>query len=524
MRLRPELLRGALSYYADHPVEFINHWMDTFDPRNVAKGRLSRMPLVLFKRQEEAILYFLQLIENESDGLVEKCRDMGATWIACGFSVWLWRFKAGTSVGWGSRKQDLVDRIGVVDSIFEKMRIIIKRLPKEFWPVGFDPDKHCTFMKIINPDNGSVISGEAGDNIGRGGRNLIYFKDESAHYERPELIEAALGDNTRVQVDISSVNGTGNVFHRKRQAGEVWEGDIVNKRKTQVFVMEWRDHPEKDQQWYDERKEKAQEAGLMHVFAQEVDRDYSSSIEGILIPSHWIEAAVDLHLRLDLEDPTGSIFAGLDVADEGRDRNSLATRVSYMLQSCESWAKGDVGETARKSLTLLKPMASRGVRLFYDSIGIGAGVKSETNRLRKLGEMPTNIRVAPWSASASVLHPEKHIIPNDKESPKNKDFFQNLKSQAWWALRSRFEKTYRVVNEGAMYPHEELVCLPSNLKEMAQLKQELGQVTITTSPHTGKVMIDKAPEGTMSPNRADSVVIAYFPAGSTKIGSVGKQK
>ena len=27
--------------------------------------------------------------------------------------------------------------------------------------------------------------------IGRGGRKLIYFKDESAHYEHPEMIEAA---------------------------------------------------------------------------------------------------------------------------------------------------------------------------------------------------------------------------------------------------------------------------------------------------------------------------------------------
>jgi hypothetical protein len=60
----------------------------------------------------------------------------------------------------------------------------------------------------------STATGEAGDNIGRGGRTLGYFKDESAHYEHRDLIEAALGDNTNVQIDISSVNGLGNVFHR----------------------------------------------------------------------------------------------------------------------------------------------------------------------------------------------------------------------------------------------------------------------------------------------------------------------
>jgi hypothetical protein len=54
-----------------------------------------------------------------------------------------------------------------------------------------------------------ILICEAGDNIGRGGRTLVYFKDESAHYEHPDLIEAALGDNTNVQIDISSVNGLG---------------------------------------------------------------------------------------------------------------------------------------------------------------------------------------------------------------------------------------------------------------------------------------------------------------------------
>ena len=52
-------------------------------------------------------------------------------------------------------------------------------------------------MRIVNPQTGASITGESGDNIGRGGRKLCYFKDESAWYERPEKIEAALADNTR---------------------------------------------------------------------------------------------------------------------------------------------------------------------------------------------------------------------------------------------------------------------------------------------------------------------------------------
>jgi hypothetical protein len=69
---------------------------------------------------------------------------------------------------------------------------------------------HKLYVHHTNP--AFSAGGEAGDNIGRGGRTLVYFKDESAHYEHPDLIEAALGDNTNVQIDISSVNGLGNVL------------------------------------------------------------------------------------------------------------------------------------------------------------------------------------------------------------------------------------------------------------------------------------------------------------------------
>src|SRR5690606_18584010 len=134
--------------------------------------------------------------------------------------------------------------------------------------------------KLANNDNGATITGESGDNIGRGGRKSRYFKDESAHYERPELIEAALGDNTDVQIDISSVNGLGNVFHRRREAGVLWEpGAKIEPGMTRVFIFDWRDHPEKTQEWYDRRKARAEREGMQHIFAQEVDRNYSAAVQ-----------------------------------------------------------------------------------------------------------------------------------------------------------------------------------------------------------------------------------------------------
>jgi hypothetical protein len=208
------------------------------------------MPFVLFKRQRQLIRFFRACVDNEANGLVEKSRDMGATWCAVSFAVWLWLFRPGASVGFGSRKAQLVDRIGDVDSIFEKLRLLLRALPLEFRPSSYD----AAYMKLVNNDNGATITGESGDEIGRGGRKLVYVVDEAAHLEHPESIEAALSENTRVRIDISSVNGVGNVFYRRREASVDWEPKTkVEKGKTYAFVLDWRDHPEKTEAWYKAR-------------------------------------------------------------------------------------------------------------------------------------------------------------------------------------------------------------------------------------------------------------------------------
>ena len=146
------------------------------------------------------------------------------------------------------------------------MRMLIRNVPYCFLPEGFTERNSFSFMRIVNQQTGSTITGESGYDLGRGGRKLIYFKDESAHYERAELIEAAISECTNVQIDISSVRGLGNVFHRRREQGLEFDGETVNMDRTNVFVMDWRDHPAKDQAWYDRRRARAERDCLLHIF------------------------------------------------------------------------------------------------------------------------------------------------------------------------------------------------------------------------------------------------------------------
>lgn len=506
LRNNPKLIYGAKSFYATHPIEFINHWVDTYDPRMAGTDSMAHIPLVMFQKQEDLIRCLHACVLEEENGLIEKSRDMGATWICAAFSVWLWLFWPGASIGWGSRKRELVDKIADPDSIFEKIRMLIDRLPSFFLPAGFSPTTSMSYMRIVNPETGATITGECGDNIGRGGRKLVYFKDESAHYERPEKIEAALSDNTRVQIDISSVNGLGNVFHRRREAGAIWEGKTTTGR-TQVFVMDWSDHPAKTQEWYNARKQKAVDEGLLHVFAQEVDRNYSAAVEGLLIEMDWVRAAIDAHIKLDLDD-SGMWCAALDVADGGADTNALAKRQGIILRSVVEWGDRDPAQTARRAIASVTKLGR--IALQYDCIGVGAGVKGEVNNLGDEGRLPPTVKCVPWNAGASVLNPDKPIIPGDKESPKNKDFYSGLKAQGWWELRNRFYRTWRAVTEGAVYPPDDLISIDSRIPLLRQLEKELCQVTHSQGTRL-KMVIDKAPPGTKSPNLADAAMMCFWP-------------
>lgn len=501
---------ALMKIYKRDPVRWINDFCVTFDPR-AENDRL--MPFMLFPRQVEFVRFLQECLRDRESGLVEKSRDVGASWLCCAFAVWLWLFHPGSTVGFGSRKAEYVDKPDDPKAIFPKMRQILQNLPPWMMPEGFKWNEHSTHMKLVNPANLSTITGEAGDNIGRGGRTTIFFKDESAHYENPESIEAALGDNTNVQIDISSVNGTANVFYRRRMAGQDWYPDVpMEKGRTRVFIFDWRHHPGKTQEWYDARRAKWESEGLLHIFAQEVDRDYSGSISNVIIPAAWVKAAIDAHIKLGFGDD-GEKMAGQDLADEGGDKNALVVRHGVVLRYAEHWG-GEAGDAPSIALPTCVEMKVND--LYYDSIGVGSAFKTTIKQKRENGTMPPGIRVHKWNAGAEVLDPDDPIIPDDPDSPLNKDQYGNLKAQAWWRLRTRFYKTYRAITKGESYDSSELISLDSKMPRIHELARELSQA-VHKANGKGKTIVDKKPKGATSPNLADAAVICYNPTREVSI-------
>lgn len=502
-----DLQAQILDRCRNDPSYFISTWVWTYDPRR----RPSNMPFLLFPKQEDFITWLQTRVANDEDGLVEKSRDAGLSWLCISYAVWQWLFVPSSKITFGSRKADLVDSLGNPDSLFEKIRILLKNLPEWMRPDDYSDNE----LRFTNRDNGSTITGEAGDNMGRGGRSTLYFLDEFAFVERAHKVDAAVSENSEVKIYVSTPNGNGNPFAKKRHSGAY-----------PVFNIHWKDDPRKNYwelkdaannivstgrgwdappgakyPWYEGRKAKLDSV----VLAQEVDINYSASIEGVCIPAEWVQAAINLRLP-----PAGRTVAGLDIADEGKNKNVLIVAKGPVVTAIEDWSEGNTTQTAWKARELGN---THGIKhLAYDAIGVGSGVGGTLKSADHLtftiagvngGDSPSETR---WS---------------EFDNRTSQEMFRNLRAELWWLLRRRFEKTYEHVNKLAEYPIDELISIPNHPELISQLSQPLRRFN-----ESGKIVIeskeDMKKRGVSSPDYADALCYCFSRNTVKTLGWLGK--
>jgi len=481
------------AYYRYHIADFINDWGVTVDPRNVGTSRPVLMPFVLFHRQREWIDTVFQHCMNDQDLITVKSRDCGISWLAMAFSVSMCLLWDGMAIGFGSATEIKVDRSGDPDSLFYKGRMFVEHLPK-IWKKGFTLKHHSAHMRLIFDTTGSSITGEAGDNIGRGGRKKVYFVDECAHLEHPRLVDAALSANTNCRIEMSSVNGTANTFAERARGGAI-----------DRFDFHYRDDPRKmDQEgaMYPAFEKKKKSTDPI-VWNQEYELNFLASVEGIIIPNEWVQAAIGAHKKLGIT-PSGEKRGSYDVADRGIDKNAYVSSHGILIRHLEIWSgqSSDIYESTEQCFRLAESLDDDGFE--YDADGLGAAVRGDS---RKINEDRVNrgkafMRVDQFRGSAGVEEPEAIVEGTDRT---NLDFFENHKAQAWWGLRQRFLNTFRAVN-GEPFEPDAIISLDPGLKHLTQLCMELSQPVWTWSK-SGKMMVDKTPDDVSSPNAADAVMM-----------------
>jgi hypothetical protein len=486
LRANPDRVPALLAYYRDHPADLISDWGMTADPRNAERGLPPTIPFILFDRQREWVDWVLKHWKEQQPGPTVKSRDMGMSWLSVALACALCITHDDLVIGFGSRKEEYVDKIGSPKSLFYKGRMFMSLLPRELRG-GFQIGETDPHMRLKFPATGSTIVGEAGDGIGRGDRASIYFVDESAFLERPQLVEASLSQTTNCRIDISTPNGLANPFAERVLSG-----------RFDTFRFHWRDDPRKDDEWY------AKQQSILDpvTIAQEIDIDFSASIDGVLIPSAWVQSAIDAHEKLGF-DPTGERLSALDVADLGKDSNAQALRDGVMIADVREWhgsSVEDIYGTTQRAFDHCDEWRTRRIR--YDSDGLGAGVRGDGRVLNEDRDQP--IQLDAFHGGSEVADKDREFI----EGRTNGEFFDNYKAQCWWLLRERFKATHEAVTEGKPWQADNLVVISGACQNLSRLTAELSQPTYKKSAR-GKVQINKAPDGTKSPNLADAVMMAF---------------
>lgn len=487
-RMNPALAREVSRR---DPVTFINDWVWTFDPRNPADGIPARIPLYLRPRQAEFIVWVDERISAKQNGVIEKSRDEGMTWVICALFIHHWLFQPGFKAGIGSRKLDLVDRKDDPDSIFEKLRFILRNLPKWMLPKGYDEGKHANYCRLVNPENGASIVGEGGDDIGRGGRNTVYFVDEHAKLERAQLVEASLSQNAPTILYGSTPRGVGNLFYQKRHAPGAY-----------VFTFHWRDNPDKNYYvlwngkifypWYEWQKSKFDPITI----AQEIDIDYTASVAGVVIPAAWVQAALELDL------PAGyPSRAGLDVSDEitgnEGDKTVYASRSGPRVLRVEEIRGGGLAGAVRE-----RAIMDHCEQLTYDRLGVGASITATLAREEGLPFRVVGV--------ANSERPTPTKYPDLPEVRAN-DRFANYAAELWWRLRLRFQASYERRQGIKDHPDEECISLAGlrGHPALPTILAQLSQPTYDRIGSTDKIRVNKKGDTTTSPDYAEAIMYAF---------------
>lgn len=255
-------------------------------------------------------LRYIRALEAGDNLVVEKSRQMMATWIACSFFVWKLLFVRGSAGFMASRKEALVDDGGensTRESLLGRVRYIYDRLPdwaKAMGPVQF------SHLRVTAKWNESYIRGESSNpNLGRGGTFTHGLLDEAAFMPQSETVFAAISDACKRGLILQSTpNGRANAFAR-----------LVHSKDSgfRRIRLHWTDHPER---WnrrefdtdgkptsavYREMKAKMSPDQL----AREWDINYAASVSGLVYP----EFNYDRHFRSDLGyDPDLALHVGMD--------------------------------------------------------------------------------------------------------------------------------------------------------------------------------------------------------------------
>ncbi len=286
--LQRKLCKSSILYY-------IATYGWTYDPRRESGEK--DIPFIPFDYQKDVLTWMVGTLRMREEGLVEKSRAMGMTWLFVMLVDWLSTFYEGnTSYLTSLREEDVDNR--QPDSLFGKLRHHHSRLP-EWMNAGWkrwdmDVDK---LLNINFPETGAFIRGQKVESTaGRQGRATVVGADEFAHITSgAEVLDAFTGLAPTIFY-FSTPKGMGNAFAM-----------MAHRPGVNKLTLHWTQHPFLNHDWA--KKESSKPKYFDDAsWAQEFEIDYAGSVSARVFSQftwapgpgvEWVHARDDDTVRFD---------------------------------------------------------------------------------------------------------------------------------------------------------------------------------------------------------------------------------
>lgn len=236
-----------------------------------------------------------------------------------------------------------------------------------------------------------------------------------------------------------------------------------------------------------------------------------------VIKRSWIEAAIDAHKKLGIE-VSGKHRLGFDIADDGDDTCATVLIHGILAEAIDEW-KANEDELNKSSARAYNTAKKVKADIVYDSIGVGASAGSNFKQFNR-DSLDLKLTYSKFNAGDAVQNPTKIY---GQTEVKNKEFFSNLKAQAWWTLADRLKTTYNAVTKGEEFDPNEIISISSSCNHLSRLVDELS-TPMKDFDGAGKVKVESKKDlkkrNVASPNLADAFVMGYYQDNKINYGNL----
>lgn len=237
-RRRQKVAQGdvATTRYAADPAAFIHEKVVIDNAQAEADDPVATMPFHLWPAQSD----LLHAMVAEKLLLILKARQLGISWLACAYALWLCLFHPGKLV--------LMFSIGQLEAneMLRRVSVMYHRLPAELRAA----------LPALERENKSVMAWANGSrieslpttrNAGSGFTASLIILDEFAKNQFARDLFTAVKptiDGGGAMIILSSAFGVGNLFY------ELCERARQGLGRFRLRFLSWRDRPGRDDAWY----------------------------------------------------------------------------------------------------------------------------------------------------------------------------------------------------------------------------------------------------------------------------------